>query len=188
MKNANFKSLADHFLIAMPDLNSAEFSGTITYICEHDEDGALGVVVNQPSEMSIHDILEELALRGKVKPHHSPVLYGGPVEPNRGFILHTGEASDWQYSLQTRQGLCFTASTDILQAIADGRGPDDYLVALGYAGWGAGQLEDEIAANAWLVTPANHCILFDTPFEHRASRAANQLGVNLSLIAQPGHA
>lgn len=188
MQKIAFQSLADHFLIALPDLLDASFSGSIVYICEHDEDGALGIIINRPSDLSLHDILEELNIQGQIKPHHSPVLLGGPVEPNRGFILHQGNADDWQNSLQVRQGLCFTASMDILQAITDGQIPEDYLITLGYAGWEAGQLESEISTNAWLVTPGDHNILFNTPFEHRATIAANNLGINLNLIAQPGHA
>lgn len=188
MQNIAFQSLADHFLVALSDLNDASFTGSIVYICEHDEHGALGVIINRPSDLSIHDILEELAITGRLKPHHSPVLLGGPVEANRGFILHQGNADDWQSSLQVKQGLCFTASMDILQAISDGQISQDYLITLGYAGWEAGQLEAEISTNAWLVTPGDHSILFDTPFEHRAAIAANSLGVNLHLISQPGNA
>lgn len=179
-------SLRDHFLIAMPTLNGSIFSHTITYICDHSEDGAMGLVINQPLNISMTDIFKQLDIEGDE--NETPVLCGGPVQPERGFILHSPEKS-WSSSLAVSSDIMLTASRDIIEAIASKEGPAKSLVALGYAGWSAGQLEDEISANSWLTLPADCNIVFDTPIEQRWAMVAQNLGIDLNLISSSaGHA
>lgn len=181
------ENLANHFLIAMPSLADPNFSRTVTYICEHGEDGAMGLVVNRPLELSLDELLRQVELGGGADPAR-PVYQGGPVQTERGFVLHR-PPGEWEASLRLSAELGLTMSRDILEAIGKGRGPTDYLVALGYAGWGAGQLEEELARNAWLSGPADPAVLFDTPVERRWEAAAARLGVDLTLLSTDiGHA
>lgn len=188
-KSQQLGDLRNHFLIAMPSLNESIFSHTITYICDHSESGAMGLVINQPLDLVMSEIYQQLDC-GDVQ-SYSPmtqVLSGGPVQPERGFILHSPE-KNWESSLRVSKDIALTASRDIIESIARGEGPAKYLVALGYAGWGAGQLEAEIADNAWLTTPADSSIVFDTPIEQRWSAASKNLGIDLNLISGiAGHA
>lgn len=181
-------SLRNYFLIAMPSLGDSIFANSVTYICEHNEYGAMGLVVNQPLDISIDEVFDQLDIYDHEQ-HSEHVLAGGPVEMNRGFVLHRSADQQWQSSLAITAELSLTTSLDILTAIAHNEGPDDCLITLGYAGWGAGQLENEIANNAWLTVPADLDILFHTPCEQRLSKAATMLGVDLSLISPTvGHA
>lgn len=184
--------LKDHFLIAMPGLNNSMFAHSITYLCEHNEAGAMGIIINQALDLSIDDIFQHLKITDITTPQPERVMAGGPVETGRGFILHKSAQQNlprWQSSLQITPELQLTSSMDILQAIARGDGPQHKLVALGYAGWGEGQLESEIADNAWLTIPADSNIIFNTPCELRLQAATAQLGIDLSLIApNAGHA
>ena len=149
----------------------------------------MGIVINQPLTLSLDDILGQLNISNPEHPHKEPILAGGPVNVERGFVLHDDTSNTWSSSLQINDKLCLTSSRDILDAIAMDKGPGHSLVALGYAGWGAGQLEDELAENAWLTAPADSDIIFNTPIELRASRAAAKLGVDLALISsEAGHA
>ncbi|NIR59823.1 MAG: YqgE/AlgH family protein [Gammaproteobacteria bacterium] len=181
--------LTDHFLIAMPSLADPNFSHTVTYLCEHNAEGALGIVINRPSEMQLGDILEQLDIDVTyAEIAQRQVVLGGPVERERGFVLHR-PLGEWEVTLRVTDELGVTASRDVLAAIARGEGPRDALVALGYAGWGAGQLEQEMAANAWLSGPADAATLFETPMEQRWTAAAARMGVDLSrLTDQTGHA
>ncbi len=181
-------SLRDHFLIAMPGLQDSIFAHTITYICEHSPDGAMGIVINHPLNLSLGDIFEQMEMPANSRIGREAVLSGGPVQVERGFVLHSA-GKRWESTLQISPDISLTASRDIIQAMAENRGPENAVVALGYAGWGAGQLEAEIASNAWLTVPADSHILFDTPVEQRWSSAAKQLGIDLNLIsATAGHA
>lgn len=181
-------SLRDHFLIAMPGLNDSSFAHTVTYVCEHSAQGAMGVVVNMATPMLLKEVFEQMGLADQSTVGEQIVMSGGPVQPERGFVLHSNE-SQWQSTMQISADISLTASRDIILAMAEGRGPKQALIALGYAGWGEGQLEAEIAANSWLTVPANKAIIFDTPIEQRWTAAAQALGIDLNLIASTaGHA
>ncbi len=184
-------SLRNQFLIATHCLETGIFKSSVTYICEHNEDGAMGIIINRPSSLSLQDILTDVceshsATLNPIR-NSSPVMVGGPVGLERGFVLHQltddEDASCWGSSLHVTSRIVLTGSKDILLAINEGRGPHNYLVFLGYAGWEAGQLEQELADNAWINTPANPTILFDTPFHQRANAAANLLGIDLASLA-----
>lgn len=181
--------LKHHFLIAMPHMADPNFAQTVTYLVEHNEQGAMGLVINRPNGLNLADVLEQL--RPDEPPpalcQSLPIFAGGPVQTDRGFVLHPAGHS-FQATLELGE-LALSTSQDALFAIADGTGPDKHLITLGYAGWEAGQLETELAENAWLTCPADSAILFDTPFDQRLSAAAARLGINLSLLtAQAGHA
>jgi putative transcriptional regulator len=183
------RSLQDHFLIAMPAMADPNFNETVTYICKHDADGAFGVIINRPSDLSLAEMLGQLAipLEDRSCAEH-PVLQGGPVEPERGFVLHRS-AQPFEATLATGSEVNVTVSPDILTALGRGAGPDPVLIVLGYAGWGRGQLEAELQANAWLTVPANTSILFETPFEQRWTAALGLPGVDIQRITNyAGHA
>ncbi len=181
--------LRDHFLLSMPSLTEGIFCHSITYICEHGESGAMGIVINQPLELSVEEIFDHLNIDSLRDFSDQPVMAGGPVQIDHGFVLHRGSDTRWEASLRVTDEITLTTSRDILRAIAHGSGPAEHLIALGYAGWSAGQLEQELAANAWLTLPADSDIIFNTPVENRLSTAAAQLGVDLNLISvEAGHA
>ncbi len=179
-------NLQNHFLIAMPQLVDPNFSGTLTYLCEHNEHGAMGIVVNRPTDLSLHDILEQLDI--SLEAADQTLYAGGPVQLERGFVLHT-DTREWQSTLPIADQIRLTTSKDILAAIAAGEGPEHFLIALGYAGWGAGQLEQEIAENAWLTCRANEDVLFTTPDNEKLHKAMAILGIDSNqLNGQIGHA
>lgn len=181
-------SLKNQFLIAMPGLAGSYFGSTLTYLCEHNADGAMGLIVNRPSEMLLVDLLAQLGIRPGSVAADAPVMEGGPVARDRGFILHTDDCA-YEASLDLGNGLMLTAAREVLEAIAAGTGPRDYLVALGYAGWGAGQLEEELKDNAWLTCPASFQVVFEEPFDTRAHKAAAALGIDFRFMSgQAGHA
>ncbi len=181
-------SLRDHFLIAMPGLNDSSFAHTVTYICEHSDKGAMGVVINTATPMLLKEIFTQMSLDDLSDQGEQIVMSGGPVQPERGFVLHSNEAK-WQSTLEISPDISLTASRDIITALAAGHGPKQCLIALGYAGWGEGQLEAEIAANSWLTVPADKDIIFNTPFEERWTLAAQALGIDVNLISSTaGHA
>ena len=189
MKASCSDSLKDHFLLAMPGLNGGLFSGSITYICEHGEAGAMGIVINQPLDLTLVEIFDHLEITTGPNFEDEPVLAGGPVQIDHGFVLHPKGEKRWDSSLTVTEDVQLTTSQDVLKAIARGTGPAKFVVALGYAGWSAGQLEEEIAGNSWLTVPADRHIIFDTPMEQRVATAAAGLGVDMNLIAtQAGHA
>ena len=182
-------SLRNHFLIAMPGLKDPNFSRTVTYVCEHTEQGAMGIVINRPMDIRLGMVLSQLDIAtGNPDIAEARVFLGGPVQTDRGFVLHSdGERFDSTLSISP--DINITTSRDILEAIADGRGPLKHLVALGYAGWGGGQLEEEMSANAWLSGPADETVIFATPIEARWQAAAGLLGVDLNLLSgDAGHA
>lgn len=186
---SDFESLRNHFLIAMPAMADPRFAQTVTLVCEHTDEGAMGLVVNQPMELSMKDMLEHVQFTTQVHElSMQPVMLGGPVDTERGFVLH-GEPAGWENSMQVSDGLFVTSSRDIIHAVADADGPPQLMMLLGYAGWNAGQLDEEMKQNTWLSTPADRRILFETPIEQRWSRAAGLIGVDLStMTAQAGHA
>jgi len=189
MKNLSPSYLKHQFLIAMPHMADPNFAHTLTYIVEHNANGAMGLVVNRPQELNLADILEQL--RPDVEAPASclqiPIYIGGPVQNDRGFVLHTSDKA-YQATIGL-EGLSLSTSQDVLFAIADGVGPKQSLITLGYAGWEAGQLEAELADNAWLNCPFDPEIIFGMACEQRLEAAAASLGINLSLLtSQAGHA
>lgn len=187
MENAG--TFSNQLLIAMPGMQDPNFSSTVTLICEHNADGALGIIVNRPSSMSLGSLFEQLDVKDPDRRAAAqPVLDGGPVARERGFVLHPpGERFD--SSVAVSPDIQLTLSRDVLDAMAAGRGPAKSLVALGYAGWDAGQLEAEMLANSWLSVPATPELVFDVPFDQRWNTAAGALGIDLNLMSpDAGHA
>lgn len=181
-------SLRNQFLIAMPAMTGSYFGDTVIYLCEHNEDGAMGLVVNKPGELSLAELLTQLGMPADAVAADAAVMDGGPVSRDRGFILHSDDVR-FDASLDLGDGLMLTAAREVLEAIGRGEGPSDYLVALGYAGWDGGQLEAELKDNAWLTCPASHEVLFRVPFQERVTRAAASLGIDFRLMSgQAGHA
>ncbi|WP_414979773.1 YqgE/AlgH family protein [Congregibacter sp.] len=173
----------------MPGLNSGLFSGSITYICEHGEAGAMGIIINQPLDLSLGEIFDHLDISADEKFSDQAVLAGGPVQIDHGFVLHPRGEKRWDSSLRVTAEIQMTTSRDVLKAIACGKGPEEYAIALGYAGWSAGQLEEEIANNSWLTLPAEKHIIFHTAIEDRVAAAAAALGIDMNLMStQAGHA
>lgn len=181
--------LTGHFIIAMPGLMDENFDHTVTYVCEHDENGTFGIVINRETDITLEEVIQQMSIKNQDKNRHNQSVYlGGPVQQGRGFILHNPPGS-WDSSLKINDRIALTTSRDILEAIAHNEGPDESIIALGYAGWGPGQLESEIAANAWLNCPAEEQIIFNTPSNQRWEAAARLIGVDLQLLSQnPGHA
>lgn len=182
------QSLTNQFLIAMPALNDPNFEKTVTLVCQHDDEGALGIVINRPSELLVGDVLAQLKLPTKHAPSEQNVLNGGPVHSERGLILHSGECS-YESTIAVADTVSLTTSMDVLEAIAGDQGPHQYLIALGYASWGPLQLEDEIQDNVWLSGPATDDVIFKAPMEQRWITAAASFGIDMRLMSsQAGHA
>ncbi|MGD2166461.1 MAG: YqgE/AlgH family protein [Gammaproteobacteria bacterium] len=183
------QSLRNHFLIAMPNLEDPNFNESVTYVCQHDEHGAVGIMVNRPGHFTFADIFERLGIECDDNERaQALVLTGGPVEPERGFVLHDA-SREFESTIDVGADVFLTASRDVLEAIADGSGPQRALLALGYAGWGAGQLEAEIVANSWLSVEATRQVLFDTPYAERWTAAADLIGIDIRGISTyTGHA
>ncbi|MDG2461277.1 MAG: YqgE/AlgH family protein [Luminiphilus sp.] len=179
---------AGHFLIATPVIGSGFFNRSLTYLCHHDEQGAMGIVVNLTLDVSVLDMLNHMDIQPESSLPDRPVLAGGPVGTDHGFVLHHSEPS-WEGSQSVGNGVSLTTSRDILCALAKGDGPESYLVALGYAGWAPGQLEAEMADNSWLTTLADPHILFHLDTSDKLSAAGKTLGIDIDLLtAQAGHA
>lgn len=181
--------LTGQFLVAMPSLADPNFHQTVTYLCEHTAEGALGIVINRPLEIRLGEILQHLDVTAEDPDTADiPVYLGGPVQTDRGFVIHQ-PVKGWESTLRVTEQTGLTTSQDILRDMALGRGPGQALVALGYAGWGAGQLEQEIRDNSWLNVPADDDILFELPVEQRWESAAGKLGIDLQLLSNDaGHA
>ena len=179
----------NQFLIAMPGLLDPHFNHSVTLLCEHSEQGALGLVVNRPTELKLTDMLKHMKLEHPALMNDDHIVYwGGPVQTERGFVIHN-EPGRWESSLKLSDKLFITTSKDVLAAIGNGEGPKNFLVTLGYAGWGAGQLDHEILENSWLNTPVDSAILFTTPAPSRWQAATRLLGVDVTQLAGPaGHA
>jgi len=181
--------LSNQFLIAMPGLADPNFHHTVTYLCQHSDEGAMGIVINRPLDITLSEVFEHMEIKADApEVLDTPVHFGGPVQRERGFVIHRPLGA-WESTLAVSENVGITTSRDILEAIAHGSGPERSLIALGYAGWGAGQLEQELADNAWLSGPCDPAIIFDTPAERRWQAAATLLGVDLSLLSgDVGHA
>ena len=183
------ESLENQLLIAMPNLNDTLFHRTVTYICEHNEQGAMGLIINLPINLNLHELLAQIDADNADSARLSQqVLTGGPVSPQRGFVLHSTQKG-WSSSLALSDELMITTSKDILMALGTDKAPDNFLVTLGYAGWAPGQLEKELQENSWLTIPADKQILFDTPIEKRWLKATEKLGIDIAhLSLDVGHA
>ena len=179
-------SLRHHFLVASPWLADPNFHGGVIYLCEHSADGALGLMVNQPLDIHLGEILEQLDMHGGEL--DLPVFSGGPVQPERGFVLHS-PGTHWQNTATVTDDVLLTTSRDILEGIGRDEGPEEFLVALGYSGWGEGQLEEELGSNAWLTCPASTDILFRTRVEKRYEAVLKLIGIDLNQLSDSvGHA
>jgi putative transcriptional regulator len=187
-------NLTNQFLIAMPGMGDPTFAGSVIYMCEHTEKGALGLVINKPVDIKLKNLFEKVELSlTREDIADSPVYFGGPVQTERGFVLHerlTEDGSPYSSTLSIAGGaLDMTTSKDVLEALAEGAGPKKLLVTLGYSGWRAGQLEDEIGRNGWLTVDADPQIIFDTPIDQRYDRAVSLLGFDPHMLSQEaGHA
>lgn len=179
---SKFPSLKNQLLIAMPALNDPDFSQSVTLICEHNEDGAMGIVVNHPLTISTNDLLEHMEIPCLQSRNINPVLAGGPVQTDRGFVIHKVDKL-WKSSIYLDNQIAITTSSDILHAMGRQEVSDEAFVALGYAGWGPGQLEQELIDNSWLNTPVNAEILFETNIETRWKKAANSLGFDIEQLS-----
>lgn len=185
----NVSYFDQQLLIAMPGMEDPNFDHGVTLMCQHNEEGALGITINRHSELTLMDVLAQLEIScSDENIANQPVLQGGPVQQERGFVLHSDDGQ-WEATTQVAPGIMVTTSRDILEAIAEHRGPSKFIVALGYAGWSAGQLEDELKENTWLNTAADSAIIFDLPIDDRWARAVASLGIDAATL-QPigGHA
>jgi putative transcriptional regulator len=181
--------LSNHFLLAMPNMADPNFSGAVVLVAEHNDRGALGLVVNKPTTMSLAALLQRIDLtQADDSQARVPVFFGGPVQTDRGFVLHQPKG-EWNSTVPIGPDIALTTSRDVLEAVAEGSGPPKLLVTLGYAGWGPGQLEAEISQNAWLTVKADPALLFDTPAEERFIQAYQMLGIDPALLSPAaGHA
>lgn len=185
------ESLAHQILIAMPHMADPGFAQTVTLMIEHTHEGAMGLVINRPTDLFLADILTDLSITPSpdCNLQDYPVLKGGPVHPEAGFVLHPPTTAQWQSTVHLSDQFALTTSKDILQALATGQGPEQSLVILGYAGWAPGQLEKELSENAWLSAPATGELVFSMPLSQRWQAAARQLGIDIQTIStQAGHA
>ena len=182
-------SFNNQLLIAMPGMADPNFSTTVTLVCKHNSDGALGIIINRPTTLNLAGLFEQLELdHTDAAIAETPILGGGPVGIERGFVLHS-PCESFEHSVTVSPDIQMTLSRDVLDAIASGKGPEKSIVALGYAGWDAGQLEEEMLANTWLSVPASPEMIFDVPFEERWQAAASALGIDISRLSpDAGHA
>lgn len=180
--------LNNQFLIAMPNVVAGAFEQSVTLLCDHNGEGAMGLVINRPTDLDLRDMLNHMDIACDALRAPESIFWGGPVQPERGFVLHR-PAGNWESTLRVNETVAVTTSKDILEAIGRGEGPAEYLVTLGYAGWGSGQLEEEILANSWLNTAADSAIIFSTPSDDRWAAATRLLGVDPAMLSgNAGHA
>jgi putative transcriptional regulator len=181
--------LSHHFLIAMPAMTDPFFAKSLAYICEHNEQGAMGIVVNRPISLTLSELFAQINMPlNQNELEDMLVHFGGPVQTDRGFVLHEPNG-EWQSTLRINDKVGLTTSKDILQAVGEGQGPRNLLVTLGYAGWSEGQLEQEMSQNAWLSVPADERIMFDLPAEERLTAAMALLGIDYATLSdEAGHA
>ncbi|PJD90482.1 MAG: YqgE/AlgH family protein [Legionella sp.] len=186
---AVMSSLANNLLIAMPSLHDPHFEKSVIYVCEHQDQGSVGLIINRPLEFPLGLVFEQLNIEPiRLEQNRLPLLYGGPVQPERGFVIHK-QIGGWRSSLFLQDEVTVTTSNDIIRAIAQDTGPKDVLVTLGYAGWNEKQLEQEVMDNTWLVCPYKAEILYEIPFELRWEYAGTTLGINMNqLVSSAGHA
>ena len=182
-------SLNNHLLIAMPGMADPNFNSTVTLVCEHNDEGALGIVINRPSTLDLGGLFQQLSVDdADERIASAPVLDGGPVARERGFVLHT-PSGEFESTVTVSKDIQLTLSRDVIDSLAAGTGPDRSVVALGYAGWDAGQLEQEMLHNTWLTVPATPELIFDVPFEERWASAAESMGIDISKLSpHAGHA
>lgn len=182
--------LSGQCLIAMPGMEDPRFAYSVVYMCAHSPDGAMGLIINKPNaDLSLYDLLEQLDLPSGRVDRKPPVYFGGPVETGRGFVLHSSDYRSPVATLTVTDDVYMTATTDILEEIAEGRGPAEMVMALGYSGWGPGQLEVEIAQNGWLTCPGDAALVFATTDTHKWEQALDRIGVPaLALSSEAGHA
>ncbi len=182
-------SLANHLLIAMPSLHDPHYEKSVIYVCEHHIQGTVGLIINRPMEFPLSLVFEQLNIKSTgTESSRFPLLYGGPTQPERGFVIHR-QLGDWRSSLALREGVTITTSNDIIRAIAADNGPKDVLVTLGYTAWEKNKLDQEVMGNIWLVCPFTPEILYDVPFEKRWEYAGSTIGVKMNqLISSVGHA
>lgn len=182
-------SLANHFLVAMPMLNDPNFSKSVVYICEHHVHGTVGLIVNRPMPFSLDLVYHQLDIEPiNLLSKDQPLLYGGPIQPERGFVIHR-PFGIWQSSLALQDSVTVTTSNDIIRAIANDKGPADAMVTLGYSGWDENQLEEEVMHNTWLVCPYRPEILYEVPYAQRWEYAGSTIGVKMNLLtSESGHA
>ena len=182
-------NLKNHFLLAMPGLADPNFANSVVYICEHSESGAMGLVINNQMDIPVKAIFDQLQLNYHDESGNSLVFAGGPVQRDRGFILHPSCEQKWESTVAISDEVSLTASKDILNDIAAGNGPENALITLGYSSWGAGQLEEELVQNSWLTIPADSAIIFDTDCGNRAHAAVSSIGIDLDRLSlDSGHA
>jgi putative transcriptional regulator len=186
-------NLTNQFLIAMPGMKDGNFAGTVVYMCEHNDKGALGLVINKPIDINLKHLFEKVDLSLE-RPDlaSTPVFFGGTVQTERGFLLHESldaEGGHYNSTLKIAEGLEMTTSRDVLEALSNGAGPRKVFITLGYAGWSAGQLEEELSRNGWLTVDAQPDIIFNTPVEQRYDKALSLLGIDRNfLMGEAGHA
>ena len=185
----DLSALTNHFLIAMPSMVDPNFAHTIIYVCEHNEQGATGIIINRPLGVQLQEVFEQMQIKCELPSSlEIPILFGGPVHQERGFVIHRPQGK-WRTTIEMADDIAITTSQDVLDAIALGKGPDDLIIALGYTGWDANQLEEEVTKNAWLTCPADPSILYKTPFADRWKAAINSMGIDISnLSSDEGHA
>jgi putative transcriptional regulator len=186
---AIISSLANHMLIAMPSLNEPNFERTVIYVCEHHDQGSVGLIINRPMQFPLAIVFEQLQIEPvRVEQSRLPLMFGGPVQPERGFVIHK-QLGGWRSSLLLQEEVTVTTSNDIIRAIAEDKGPKDVLITLGYAGWVERQLEKELQENVWLVCPYRSEILYEVPFADRWEYAGLTLGIRMNqLSGNIGHA
>lgn len=182
-------SLTGQLLIAMPGLMDPNFHGTVSLICEHNEDGAIGFVINQPLQLNLATVLEQIGVTTNEDCEKQPVLSGGPVSIERGFVLHRTDQTQWQSSMNVSDQISVTTSDDIIQAMSNGTAPEGSILMLGYAGWAKGQLEQEVMENSWLTLPASTDVVFDADFDQRLELATKNVGIDFNRMStSAGHA
>lgn len=182
-------NLSNQFLIAMPGMDDGNFARTVVFVCEHSPRGALGLVINRASDITVKELFDRVGLEAASDQAAAPVLQGGPVQTERGFVLHEPTGTTYASTLSIPGGLEMTTSKDVLEHMASGGGPKRVLITLGYSGWNAGQLEEEIGQNGWLTVEADPIVLFDTPIEARFNAAMALLGFSPAMLSQTaGHA
>ncbi len=190
-KSSERINFTNQFLIAMPHMSDPAFSGAVVYLCDHSERGALGLIINRPTDIDLESLFNRIDLKLEVGPLlHIPVYFGGPVQTERGFVLHEPVSGNtYNSSMSVEGGLEMTTSKDVLEAVATGTGPKRFLLTLGHAGWGAGQLEEEISKNGWLTVEANPEVVFEASPEERFEAALGLLGVSSTMLSgEAGHA
>ncbi len=189
MENVEITRLSGQFLIAVPDMTDPRFEKAVIYICSHDSSGAMGLIINKPKgDLIMSDLLDDIGIPGSVKVADNPVLEGGPVDIDRGFVLHTADYFKPDNSLRLSETLALSSTKDVLEALTSDTAPDQAVLAVGYSGWGPGQLEQEIQHNVWMIVPASEKMIFDTELNTKWRRALATLGITPEMLSSGGRA